>query len=457
MKSFGKPSRRSAEGSSMNRTSSLMFRSKSVPIAVISSFNVFIRARVASSLSTPARRKSRRTLNTAWRVSASAVRAFNASNASYRSRSRFSSVKKLIAAWYARLPASRPAASGCTLNTSSPCAATSATDRRSSLWGTSVFAIVRFPFEDKIRLRRALPASIPAFPRRSTSPAERANASFGFVMRAPAAALPFRFAMASTRCREADGGYLDFPTARTRRGVRLNRVPEMINRMTKSSGAKHSLASHLDAGAAVHAEHRLGGDRLLALRALDPRRRGGRARHGDGGRWRGRRELRGRGGRRRGRGHHRHRIRGPRRHRRVDLVQSLGQAVGCPEVHGQEEDVAHDSESWREERPPDEDLGELGDLGTREGPLGLEEGDEPEGHEPDDADPHDAEARDQDAREVRPESKLRRLEGADHVAVHLSLARDPGGPEDRHQEGGGGGEEDRAQADDHAECREDDV
>src|SRR5438309_1791247 len=360
MKSFGKPSRRSADGSSTERTSSLMFRSNSVPIAVISSFSVLIRARAASSLSTPARRKSRRILNTAWRVSASAARAFRPSNASYRSRSRFSSVKKLIAAWYARFPASRTAASGCTLNTSSPCAATSATDRRSSLWGTSVFAIVRFPFEDKIRLRRALPASIPAFPRRSTSPAERANARFGFVIRAPAAALPFRtFTMASTRCREADGGYLDFPQHSDEpRSARESR-PRDARSGDDSSGAKRSLASHLDAGAAVHAEHRLRGDRLVALRALDPRRRGGRARHGDGWRWRGRRELRGRGGRR-GRGHHRHRIRGPRRHRRVDLVQSLGQAVGCPEVHGQEEDVAHDGESWREERPADEDLGELG-------------------------------------------------------------------------------------------------
>ena len=117
----------------MDRTSSLMFRSNSVPIDVISSFSALIRSRVASSLSTPDRRKSLRILNTAWRVSASAPRTLSPSNASYRGRFRFSSVRKLIAAWYARFPASRTPASGCALKTSSPCCAISATARRISL------------------------------------------------------------------------------------------------------------------------------------------------------------------------------------------------------------------------------------------------------------------------------------------------------------------------------------
>src|SRR5881296_1397465 len=237
----------------MDRTSSLMFRSNSDPIAVISSFNALIRTRVGSSLSTPARLKSRRILNRANRVSALWDRASRVSNASYKARFRLRSVRKLIPAWYARFPASRTPASAWTLKRSSPCCTTSDADRRISLYGTRVLPTDRRPFTRRTPARRVFPREIPAFASRSTAAGEFARASFGVVIRAPLAPrvrrTVFDLVMANLGARSG-GGISAFP-----------------RRAVDPSGS--DLCP--EAGAAVHAEHRLGRDRLAALRTRSRR------------------------------------------------------------------------------------------------------------------------------------------------------------------------------------------
>ena len=94
-----------------------MLRAKAWPISTSSSCSSRTRARVASSRSTPARRKSRRVRSTQCRVAGSASVRSTAASASYTPRSRAMSVPTFCSSCSAASAAARIAASGWVLAT----------------------------------------------------------------------------------------------------------------------------------------------------------------------------------------------------------------------------------------------------------------------------------------------------------------------------------------------------
>src|SRR5205823_2350175 len=98
----------------MLRTSSRMLRWNSWPMRTNSSFRARTRARVGSSLSTPARRKSRSTRNRYQRIVSSSPEASMRESGPYTSGSSARAVASASASCSQRAPASRMAGSGCT-------------------------------------------------------------------------------------------------------------------------------------------------------------------------------------------------------------------------------------------------------------------------------------------------------------------------------------------------------
>src|SRR5882672_12530914 len=132
-----------------------MFLSNSCPMVTSSSRRAAIFFRVASSLSTPERRKSRSVLSTAYRVFASALLRWSELSALYTARFRPRSLRNLFDVRVFSSATARTVESGWTDSIRFASYEALSAWRSASLYGSSVFSIVRGPLTWSRRSRAA--------------------------------------------------------------------------------------------------------------------------------------------------------------------------------------------------------------------------------------------------------------------------------------------------------------